>query len=98
MLIFFISAPKIGHSEKSRCLKFSGNLGILILLNNYGHLIDIEDNFHFCPKILGILKISACFKLLGQFERKLPNNFGQIMKVIFFWSLPTIPGAQSHEN
>jgi hypothetical protein len=29
-------------------------LGILILLNNYGHLIDVEDNFHFCPKYLGI--------------------------------------------
>jgi hypothetical protein len=73
-------------------------LGILILLNNYGHLIDVEDNFHLCPNIFGILKISSCFKKFGQFEKQLPNNFGQIMKVIFFSSLPTIPGAQSHEN
>ncbi len=84
MLIFFISAPKIGHSEKSQCLNFFGILGIHILLNIYGHLIDVEDNFHFCPKLLGILKISSCFKTFGQFEKQLPNNFGQIMKVLFF--------------
>jgi hypothetical protein len=69
---------------KSPCLNVFGILGILILLNNYGHLIDVEDNFHFCPKLLGILKISSCFKKYGQFEKTLPNNFGQIMKVIFF--------------
>jgi hypothetical protein len=46
-------------------------LGILILLNNYGHLIDVEDNFHLCPKILGIPKISSCFKQIGQFEKKI---------------------------
>jgi len=80
-------------------LNFFGILGILILLNNYGHLIDVEDNFHFCPKRLGILKISSCFKKFGQFEKQLPNNIGQIMKVNFFLvSLPIIPGAQSHEN
>jgi hypothetical protein len=95
---FFISAQKIGHSEKSQCVNFFGILGILILLNNYGHLIDVDDNFNFCPKLLGILKISSCFKKIGQFEKHLPNNFGQIMKVNLFLSLPTIPGAQSPEN
>jgi len=59
---FFISVKKIGRFEKSQCLKFFGISGILILLNNYGHLIDVEDNFHFCPKILCILKISSCCK------------------------------------
>jgi hypothetical protein len=84
MLFFSFLPKKIGRFEKSQCLKFFGILGILILLNNYGHLIDVEDNFHFCPKILGILKISSCFKKIWQFEKHLPNNFGQIMKVIFF--------------
>jgi hypothetical protein len=70
MLIFFISAQKIGHSEKSQCLNFFGILGILILLKNYRHLIDVEDNFHLCPKVLGILKISSCFKIKGQFAKK----------------------------
>jgi hypothetical protein len=74
-------------------LNFFGILGILTLLNNCGHLIDVEDNFHLCPKSLGILKISSCFKKFGQFEKTLPNNFGQIMKVNFVSSLPTIPGA-----
>jgi hypothetical protein len=69
MLICFISAPKkLGHSEKSRCLKFFGILGILILLKNYGHLINVEDSFHLSSKFLGILKISLCFKKFGQFE------------------------------
>jgi hypothetical protein len=86
MLISFIFAQKIGHSEKSQCLKSFCIFGILILLNNYGHLIDVEDNFHFCPKLLGILKIPSCLKRFGQFEKKLPNNIGQIMKVnFFFW-------------
>jgi hypothetical protein len=46
-------------------------------------------------KFMGILKISSCFKKFGQFEKHLPDNFGQIMEVIFFfWSLPIILGAQ----
>jgi hypothetical protein len=94
---YFISAQKLGIL-KIPMLEFFGILGILILLNNYGHLIDLENNFHFCPKRLGILKISSCFKKIGQFQKILPNNFGQIMKVIFISSLPTIPGGQSHEN
>jgi hypothetical protein len=54
-------------------LKFFGILGILILLNNYEHLINVEDSCHLCPKFLGILKISSCFKKFGQFE----NCFAQ---------------------
>jgi hypothetical protein len=30
---------------------------------------------------------------IQKLEKQLPNNFRQIMKVIFFSSLPTIPGA-----
>jgi len=82
---FLSFLPKKLGILKSRCLNVFGNLGILILLNNYGHLIDVEDNFHFCPKLLGILEISSCFKKFGQFEKTLPNNFGQIMKVILFF-------------
>jgi hypothetical protein len=77
--------PKKLGILKSPCLNVFGILGILILLNNYGHLIDVEDNFHFYTKLLGILKISSCFKKYGQFGKTLPNNFGQIMKVIFFF-------------
>jgi hypothetical protein len=85
VVFFFICAQKIGHSEKSRCLNFFGILGLLILLNNYGHLVDVEANFLLSPKILGILKISSCFKKFGQFEKHLPNNFGQTMKVIYLF-------------
>jgi hypothetical protein len=63
-------------------LEIIWDFGILILLKNYGHLINVEDSFHLHPKILGILKISSCFKKFGQFEKHLPNNFGQTMKVI----------------
>ncbi len=74
MLIFFISAPKkLGSLKTSRCLKFFGILGILILLNNYMRLINVEEIFDFCPKSFGILKISLCFKKFGQFE----NFFAQ---------------------
>ncbi len=74
MLVFFSFLPKkFGHSGKSQCLKFFGILGILILLNNYEHLINVEDSCHLCPKFLGILKISSCFKKFGQFE----NCFAQ---------------------
>jgi hypothetical protein len=59
---FSFLSKKLGHSEKSQCLKLFGILGIHILLNNYGHLINVEDSFHLRPKILGILKISSCFK------------------------------------
>jgi hypothetical protein len=72
-------------------MKVFGMLGILILLNNYGHLIDVEDNFHLCPKVLGILKISSCFKTFMQFEKKLPKNFGQLLKVNFFFVIADHP-------
>jgi len=62
MLIFFISAQKTGHSEKPQCLKNFGILRILIQLNNYRRLINVEESFDLCPKFLGILKISSCFK------------------------------------
>jgi hypothetical protein len=59
---FFSFLPqKIGYSEKSQCLKFSGILGILTLFNIYGHLINVEDIFHLCQKNLGTLKISSYF-------------------------------------
>jgi hypothetical protein len=67
-------------------LNFFGILGILILLNNNWHLINVEDSFHLCPNVLGILKISSCFRKFGQFENLfLSNNFEQIMKVKFFF-------------
>jgi len=76
---FFSFVPKkIGHSEKSQCLNFFDILGILILLNNYEHLINVEDSFHFCPKILGNLRIF------------LPNSVGQITKAPKTNSLPII--------
>jgi hypothetical protein len=51
MLIFFPFLPKkLGSLEKSRCLKFFGILGILILLNNYMRLINVEEIFDFSPK------------------------------------------------
>jgi hypothetical protein len=51
MLIFFSFLPKkLGSVEKSRCLKFFGILGILILLNNYMRLINVEEIFDFSPK------------------------------------------------
>jgi len=66
---FFSFLPEIiGHSEKSRSLNFIGILGILILLNNNQHLINVERSFHFCPNFWGILKISSCFRNFGQFE------------------------------
>jgi hypothetical protein len=97
---YFSFLPKtLGILKNPKACNFLAFWGILILLNNYRHLIDVEDNFHFCPKILGIPKISSCLKTIGQFEKQLPSNFGQILKVIFLTpSLRTIPGAQSHEN
>jgi hypothetical protein len=66
---FYHFCPKyIGHSEKSGCLKFIGILGILILLNNNQHLINVEDSFHLCPNLWGILKMFSCFRNFGQFE------------------------------
>jgi hypothetical protein len=65
---FYHFCPKyIGHSEKSECLKF-GILGILILLNNNWHLMNVEDSFHLCPNLWGILKMFSCFRNFGQFE------------------------------
>jgi hypothetical protein len=59
-------------------------------------LINFEDILDFCPNVFGILKISSCLKTFGQFEKKLLNNFGQIMKVKkLLLSLPTIPRALS---
>jgi hypothetical protein len=99
--LFFSFLPKrIGHSEKSRCLKFIGILGILTLLNNNWHLTNVEDSFHLSLNFWGILKISSCFKKFGQFE----NLFCPVIssrlwrwKNIFL-SLPTILGALSHES
>jgi hypothetical protein len=68
-MLFFSFLPKrIGHSEKTRCLKFIGILGILTLLNNNRHLTNVEDNFHLSPYFWGIRKISSCFRKFGQFE------------------------------
>jgi hypothetical protein len=67
---------KIGHSEKSWCLKFLGILGILTLLNNCKHLINVEDGFHLCPKTLGNLRFFWS------------NNFGEITKTMFFGHCP----------
>jgi hypothetical protein len=68
-MLFFSFLPKrIGHSEKSRCLKFIGILGILTLLNNNRHLTNVEDSFHLSPNFWGIRKISSCFRKFGQFE------------------------------
>jgi hypothetical protein len=47
---FFHFCPK-NWAFKKIPMNFFGMLGILILLNNYGHLIDVEDNFHLCPKV-----------------------------------------------
>jgi hypothetical protein len=79
MLVFFTSAQKRGHSEKSRCLKLFGILVIRVLLKNYGHLINVKDSFHLRPKIVGILKISSCFKKqLGSLRCFCPINSGRL--------------------
>jgi hypothetical protein len=68
-MLFLSFLPKIiGHSEKSRCLKFIGILGILTLLNNNRHLTNVENSFHLSPNFWGFLKISSCFRKFGQFE------------------------------
>jgi hypothetical protein len=49
------------------------------------------------PKIFG--HSENIFMPKNKLGKTIPNNFGQILKVIFFFpSLWTIPGAQSHEN
>jgi hypothetical protein len=50
-------------------LKQFGHFESLIMPNNYGHLVNVEDVFHSCPNILGTLEISSCLKFFGQFGK-----------------------------
>jgi hypothetical protein len=56
---------KIGHSGKIMVLKKIGHLKIFIMPDNYVHLINVEKQFHSCPKLLGTLEISSCLKKIG---------------------------------
>jgi hypothetical protein len=60
------SGKKIPDAKKNLCI-----LRILILPNNYGQFINVEESFHLCPNILGILEMSSCFKKNVDSLRKL---------------------------
>jgi hypothetical protein len=59
-----------------------------MLPENYGHLIKVDENFHFFPpNIFGHSGKSLTLQIFfGQFGNCiLPNKFGQIIKNEFFW-------------
>jgi len=62
---FHFCLGKLGHSGKIMVLKKFRDFENFILPDNYVHLINVEENFHLCPKILGTLEISSCLKTLG---------------------------------
>jgi hypothetical protein len=48
---------KIIRVEKNHCCpKLLDTLENFMLPDNFGHLIKVEESFHFCPNLLGILE------------------------------------------
>jgi hypothetical protein len=69
-LNFSFLPRKIGHSGKVLMLKNFGHFEIFLFCPIImGHLVNVEDVFHSCPKILGTLEISSCLKFFGQFGK-----------------------------
>jgi len=48
------------------CPKLLDALENFMLPDNFGQLIKVEESFHFCPNLLGILEIPDTKKHIGQ--------------------------------
>ncbi len=80
--LFHYCPKKLGTLKNLPVLKFFWHFG-----NSYSAKKNVEDSFCVCPKTIGTLKIFSCFEIfLCSLRKKLPHNFGQIMKVknLFF--------------
>jgi len=64
--LFSFLPRKIGHFLT---LEIFWHFENFILPDIYGHLMNVEENFHFCPTILHTLEIISCLKTFGQFEK-----------------------------